>query len=682
MRCEYLTFQCIIGIHLTVLSWLRQFEMAFDSLLQTHSYSSTSRGSIFCMLAKPSNCSTARVRPKLRVILATATILCGCAAPRPLPTKPEPLDPWVLKAVNVKPDAAPWLSNGTYGYRIDLTNGLADIFSSTGYNPQGEEKLESRSASLEQIPESMVRYEPASLDLRTGVLRQSWTTGDRTTDVQFVVARDGKLIAQLHTGSGEPTYTWIGGPKRIDPTYGARAAFSTAEAVNKAAWSTDIEIDGPVEDQQAIRSFMFYLRMAMHPKGTMSVGPYALSNTTYNGHIFWDADVWVFPAMAFIDPERAKIIPNYRLARLDAARQNAKDWFEKHPKSNSWQTVWPSDHRFMPYASIKDPPLMFAWESSVSGREVAPPDFRYEHHITGSVVWSLDQARVLGLAQPKAVAAAGRGAAKFWLDRIEVNRKEPPTSLNNWGEFEVRGVLSPDEFHKGNNDLYTNLLANWTLDRFNPLNRLKLGPSMIGRELRSKGGGGGPSLYLPEDKVSLLTYDDDQVRGYKQAAAVLAIYPLQYPPAEKQALTMLDRFADKVTPNGPAMSDSIHAIIRARFGDADAAYNTWHDSWKPFTDHAFMLFSEKRNKASTYFVTGAAGSLQAVIYGFLGFRIDCQKEPGAVWTKQLKGGYWLSIKPNLPPAWKKVTFKNFHVLGKRYTLTATHNSVSVTQGEP
>ena len=100
-----------------------------------------------------------------------------------------------------------------------------------------------------------------------------------------------------------------------------------------------------------------------------------------------------------------------------------------------------------------------------------------------------------------------------------------------------------------------------------------------------------------------------------------------------------------------------------------------------FVRPPFLLFSEKRGQDRTYFTTGAAGELNSVIYGFLGFRIDSKSEAGASWTLKLKGNRFLSVKPNLPKSWKRVTFRNFHVLGKTYNLTATHQSVQVTQGD-
>ncbi len=237
------------------------------------------------------------------------------------------------------------------------------------------------------------------------------------------------------------------------------------------------------------------------------------------------------------------------------------------------------------------------------------------------------------------------------------------------GKLGLDNVMSPDEGHIGSNDLYTNLLAQWAINgaTWNPAKK----PAQ--------------EMYLPKDATSFLTYDGDQFRAYKQAAAVLAIYPLQYPPAEAEAKTMMNRYQDKIIAHGPAMADSIHAIIWAREGEPDKAYDLWKKSWSEFVQGPFLLFSEKRTSPTTYFTTGAAGCLQSVIYGFFGFRVDEKPEPGAAWTKQLKNGRWLSIKPNLPSAWKSATFRDIHVLGSTYTVTVKRDGsktvTSVKQGD-
>lgn len=376
----------------------------------------------------------------------------------------------------------------------------------------------------------------------------------------------------------------------------------------------------------------------------MALGPFGLSLAKYNGHVFWDDDIWVFPALALTDPDLAKTIPSYRIAHLKGAGENYTAWLKGGKQVAAFSRV--KDQSGQPGGA------KFPWESSVTGRETIPGPSQWEDHVSGDVLWGLYQAQSLGLSEGESIRGALEGTAKFWRARLS-SRKD--------GKQEIRNTISPDEGHAQTNDLYTNLLAKCTLEQAD--------------------GRPHDDIVLPRDSKTFLTYDGDTVMGYQQAAAVLSIYPLQFPPAEKQALTMMERFPPKTILTGPAMSDSIHALIWARIGQEERAYPIWQKSWKDFTNHPLMLFSEKRVKEETYFTTGAAACLQTVVYGFLGYRIDSLKDPKAAWTKQLNAGRWLSVTPHLPQAWKSVKFKNFTVLGTQYTLTATHQGAQVTPGE-
>lgn len=658
------------------------------------------------------------------------------------PRAQEPVDPWVLTCTDPKNPIPALLWNGLIGVRLGRDGAGLDardvplpFFKIDEYEGVGEEKIrllpnpfvlvwELGGKRLSALPKTNYRQ---ILDMRDGVLTTTYETPDIKVECRSVVHPTKPLASQswqltpsknmelrletlmvapqyasLSTPVGTPTgftygytervskvrvsqsieggtgtweatqkgFLWTGQitagqPLRFERTvafptvrddYPAPPYKMVAEESKEvwtSRWTTDIEIDGPIEDQQAIRSFLFYLRSSIHPDGGMAISPFGLSNQRYNGHIFWDADIWVFPALALVDPAAAKAIPSYRLARENAAMENFATW-AKPVAGGSWRG------------------LQFPWESSVSGLEVAPREFRREVHVTGSVVWMLAQAASLGLVGTDgkglegwdSVYSFGTQGALLYYQISEEGRD---------GTFEIRDVMSPDEHHVGDNDLYTNLLAQWMRN---------------GLTWREEG----EKAHLPRDDKTFLTYDGDALRGYKQAAAVLAIYPLQFPQAEAEAKLMMDRFADKVIANGPAMSDSLHALIWARLGEADKAYDTWRKSWMNFTgpmpeglgestERPLMLFAEKRRGTETYFTTGAAGCLQTVIYGFLGLRIDEKSTPGAVWSKKLHGGRLLSVKPNLPRAWRSATFRNFKVLGQSYTLTVTREGAQVTPGD-
>jgi trehalose/maltose hydrolase-like predicted phosphorylase len=605
------------------------------------------------------------------------------------------------------------LSNGLFGIRIDSdgTGRGNTFFDIANYQPGGEEKLVGAPNPLDlQFFVEGVRLDPkkgadftSTLDLKTGMWIQSWTqsaSGNLTVvTVQTRIDARDRLLQQIwwvtpskdaeltvvtnhrlkdHKTASEPlagqtaSSTFATGRTQwiIDDTVDNKSAGTWSErewegnvdsdpsftytrwvreiSVPKGIepepliWQSDIEIDGPVEDQQFIRSALYYLRSSIHPEGKMSVSPMGLSSEIYNGHVFWDADIWVFPALALIDPERARAIPEYRLRNLQSARSNFGDWVVTGRQIGDGKKLTkPEDEG---RSVVIEGGAKFPWESSVSGKETVPGPSRFQDHISGSVAWTVSQASDLGLVDPAQAKELKNEVREFFRFR---------TTQDGSGVGQIKGTMSPDENHIGDNDLYTNVLAQWAT---------------------------GDPYKLPKDSQTFLTYDHDALRGYKQAAAVLSIWPLQYPPAEAQAKRMMERYAGKTSKNGPAMSDSVHALIWARLGDREAAYDAWHASWKPFVKPPFLLFSEKRNSSRTYFTTGAAGSLNAVLYGFAGLRIDDKKAPNAQWSMTLKNGKVLSIAPNLPREWKKLTLKNLTILGKKTTFVIEGDKVRVVAG--
>lgn len=646
-------------------------------------------------------------------------------------------DPWVLATEDPRAETPALLWNGLIGIRVSRSGTSVDnagqvlpFFKVDEYEVSGEEKIIPLPGPLQietRVGDTLLRAPDGTdyrqeLDMRTGILVSRWRQrvgsadvavrvetavhpSDYQVGVRWVVSganpqvvRFVSLFPALSTetfveGRFGPYDTWAKGRRarttegdseileysvrfnRSDallaravargqtlafkPNADAPADPDTVEEIFAASreawaqrWKTDIEIDGPVEDQQAVRSFLFYLRSSVHPDGGMAVAPMGLASATYFGHVFWDADVWVFPALALVDPTAARTIPDYRLALMPQARRNFRQWLDEDRPVGDGKLGPPPDEFWAASGMMK------AWESSVSGRETVPGPSRFQHHITGTVAFALDKAAALGLADSDKAAVAVREAGVFFRARAS----EPTEGT---GELSINATMSPDEFHTGNNDLYTNLLAQWAVN----------GGTWVRPE-------GAPVFRLPRNGDALLTYDEDEDRRrYKQAAAVLAIYPLQAPVAEAQAADMMNRFSERITPNGPAMSDSVHGLIYARLGQTDRAYEFWRKSWREFTGHPLLIFSEKRSRAETYFTTGAGGSLQTVLYGFLGFRLDYEKREDAAWTMPVRNGRWLSAKPKLPPQWKQVTLRNFEVLGRRFTLTATPDAVRVSPGD-
>ena len=104
--------------------------------------------------------------------------------------------------------------------------------------------------------------------------------------------------------------------------------------------------DDVAQDQLAARFAVFHLLAAAAPDGEAAVGARGLTGHAYEGHVFWDADVFVLPALAAIRPASARAMLEYRIRRLPAARELAKAYGHAGAR--------------------------FPWESAGDGRDVTP----------------------------------------------------------------------------------------------------------------------------------------------------------------------------------------------------------------------------------------------------------------------------------------------------------------------
>jgi trehalose/maltose hydrolase-like predicted phosphorylase len=88
-------------------------------------------------------------------------------------------------------------------------------------------------------------------------------------------------------------------------------------------WQGDIVIDGDPAVQREVRMMLYHLYAFVRAGTAYSLSPMGLSGLGYNGHIFWDADVWMLRPLLALQPELAKSMLEYRYQRLEAAKQNA-----------------------------------------------------------------------------------------------------------------------------------------------------------------------------------------------------------------------------------------------------------------------------------------------------------------------------------------------------------------------
>ncbi len=511
----------------------------------------------------------------------------------------------------------------------------------------------------------------ASVPLPTASQATDWTlsTSDprRAIDAYVpssgtgrMIAADGSVAAEYYSGrykngvimggttGGNPAIPAVSGYSQVldlksgtlETTVGGKSTAVKGSVAGYASWQkfwsdSDIEIDGDAEAQQATRAELFYL--AGSGSKTTSIPPFGLSSNGYSGHIFWDAETWMLPALIAQHPDLARGMIAYRFQRLKQAVVNAK--------------------------ADKFPGAEYPWESADTGREEAPPEFAQERHITADVglavwqyyLWSGDKKYLRAQGWPILEACAD-----YWAARA---------SRGSDGKSHIVHVIGPDETSGVvDDDAWTNAAAAQCL-RDAGAAADALGVPSHPNWSRVAG-----SMSLPRDSRTGIPIEHvgatDRLRA-KQADTELLVYPLDLPMPPGQAAAIL-QFARQHTSNvGPAMTSSIDALISARLGLAQQSLDLFRASYQPFLRGPWNAFSEKRTRDSIYFCTGMGGCLQTVLYGFAGLNVASGAAPGQGTLIARSGDAALYAAPHLPPEWSKLVVRGVKFRGAEYDVTMT-----------
>lgn len=374
-------------------------------------------------------------------------------------------------------------------------------------------------------------------------------------------------------------------------------------------WKSDIKIEGDDQAQQDVHSMLYHLYSFTRAGTAYSPSPMGLSGLGYNGHVFWDADLWMFPAMAVLHPELAQSMVEYRYERLTEAKRNA---FAHGYKG-----------------------AMFPWESADSGVEETPVwalSGPFEHHITADVAlaaWNYycvtqdkDWLREKGWPILSATA-------DFWASRVE---------RNGPGHYDIKDVVAADEWAENvDNNAFTNAAASANL-------RAATAAAKI---LGLKADADWENV---AQNIPILKFPDGVTRefaayngeGIKQADVNLLAYPLKTITDPAQIKKDLEYYETRVPNEGtPAMTQAVFALLYSRLGDGTKAYHFFKDAYEPNLNPPFRVIAETKGGTNPYFATGAGGIIQAMLMGFGGLDIT----PAGI----------VQVKSKLPGNWKSVT---------------------------
>lgn len=386
-------------------------------------------------------------------------------------------------------------------------------------------------------------------------------------------------------------------------------------------WESDIIIEGDDDSQRDIRFALYHLYSFARSGTAYSLSPMGLSGLGYNGHVFWDTELWMYPPIAMLQPDIAESLLAYRYERLDAARQNA-------------------------FAHGYDG-AMFPWESAGDGSEDTPVwalTGPFQHHIGGCIAWAhWKYYQITG--DREWLAERGwpilKSVAEFWTSRVD--RVGPD-------QYNIDNVIGANEWEENiDNNAFTNGMAITALQY----------ATQAAKEL---GYTPDPDWMHVADNIPILQFADGVTREnrtyngvvIKQADVNLLAYPLDIITDPIQIKKDLDYYTPRMSPNGPAMGNSVLAALYARLGEKEKSFELFKKSYEPNKVPPFGVISETAGGTNPYFATGAGGMLQTVLAGIGGLQIT---DDGIV---QKDGA--------LPKQWKKLTITGVGKEKKTYVL--------------
>ncbi len=435
----------------------------------------------------------------------------------------------------------------------------------------------------------------------------------------------------------------------------------------------DVRIEGDPAVQQAVRWNLFQLAQATLRTDGSGVPAKGLTGRGYDGHYFWDVEIYVQPFLTYTHPSISRRLLTFRYGMLDAARVHAE--------------------------VIGEGGALFPWRT-IDGREASGhyPTSTAQYHINAAIVHALkhyvDQTGD-GEALKEFGAEILVETARLWMTLGFYSARD--------GRFHLHGVTGPDEYSVIVDDnVYTNLMASENLTyaasiidslrRESPgayvdlVDRVELRPDESDGWLRAA-----LSMYVPFDEVLgihpqdhdflnqepwdfektppesyplLLHYHPLVLRRHqivKQADVVLAMFLLRDRFTEEQRRANF-LYYEPITTADSSLSHAIECIIAADIGDDVLAID--HFEYGLLMD----LANWAGNAQDGVHIASTGGVWLALVYGFAGLR-DAEGQ--------------LNFVPHLPATWTQLAFV-LTFRGQVFEVELTHVAITfrLRNGDP
>lgn len=442
------------------------------------------------------------------------------------------------------------------------------------------------------------------------------------------------------------------------------------EYMQKLWKNADIEIEGDTKLQQGIRFNLFHIMQSAARDGKTGMGAKGLSGEGYEGHYFWDTEMYVIPVFVYTNPELAKSLLDYRYNTLNEARDRAK--ILGHIKG-----------------------ALYPWRT-INGKEASTyfPLGTAQYHINADIAYAfklyVDSTGDYDYLIDKAAEVLCE-TARVWAD-------VGCFAESRDNKYCICAVTGPDEYNAiVDNNFYTNLMARenikdalWALDKIKELNEGaynnlidKLGIESDELELWKKIA---DNMYFPYDKKREIyplddgfmirkPWDDSKIpedkrhllyenyhplfifrqRMSKQADAILGMY-LHSNLFTTEELKRNYDFYQEVTLHHSSLSTCIFGILASQVGYHEEAYTYFSQSARMDLDDYHNNFYAGIHAANM------AGTWQGIVNGFAGLRTN-------------KGV--LEFNPTIPTNWNGYRFKVSYK-GRVIDIHIRHDEIKIT----
>ncbi|WP_299441293.1 glycoside hydrolase family 65 protein [uncultured Phycicoccus sp.] len=205
--------------------------------------------------------------------------------------------------------------------------------------------------------------------------------------------------------------------------------------------ASDVEIGADAQDapalQQAVRYNLLTLAQASGRADGQGIPAKGVSGSGYEGHYFWDSEVYVAPFLTYTQPSLARNLLHFRSRMLPAARERARE---------------------MSYRGA-----LFPWRT-INGEEASA----YYAAGTAQVHIDADVAHALAqyLAATDDIGFLVRDGLAILVETARLYADLGFWRSNGTPSFHIHGVTGPDEYTTVvNNNLFTNVMARYNLEQ-------------------------------------------------------------------------------------------------------------------------------------------------------------------------------------------------------------------------